>query len=216
LVDVNGIELAGRTVAEISEIIRSCPDQVVCTVKLSTDFRVVDTHAAPRADYAEIDLSSLRPREDSASSGSEESLANNRHPRAESVDEKPEITENTHRAPHDNNRQKPSEKSKFEDPEYDEVIPSNLRNRHSLPLRQPPGETTGPGKTVGDDMQYLELDFPVYDRPRLKSDPPKKPNDKKPAAPIAAYAYIELDFKDKPQEGEEFRNLNLNEVNEEK
>lgn len=196
MVDINGIELNGRTVAEISEIIRSSPEQVVCTVKLSTDFRVVDTHAAPRTDYAEIDLSSLKPRGDSESSESEESVHEDRHTSAENVNGNPETPED--------NKIPAKEPVKYEEPQYDDVIPGNLQKRHTLPSRHNPEEPNPPGQptTAVEDVQYLELNFPTYDRPRLKSDPPKKPPipAKKPVAPIAAYAYIELDFKDKQLE----------------
>ena len=203
LVDINGIELTGRSVAEISEIIRSSPEQVACTVKLSTDFRVVDTHAAPRADYAEIDLSSLKPRDDSESE-SDESDHENKQPSAENVNGNVETTENNKNL---------SQEVKYEEPQYDNV---NIRRRHSSPLRHEPEEPNplGEQKPV-EDVQYLELNFPTYDRPRLKSDPTKKPpkTDKKPVAPIAAYAYIELDFKDKQLT--EFTKMNVESVNEE-
>ncbi|KAK3697755.1 hypothetical protein QZH41_010312 [Actinostola sp. cb2023] len=192
LLDVNGIELAGRTVGEVCEIIRSCPECVVCTVKPVTDFRVVDTHDAKRADYAELDLSALKLREyESASSGSEESLSDTNHQSTECGSEKRESSEK--------NEEKKTEKQdgkSYEEPKYDDVIPRNIQRRHSLPSHTTPGDTDGSAqeRDQEEDLQYLELEFPVYDRPRLKSDPTTKPPNKNPVAPIAAYAYIELDF----------------------
>lgn len=215
VLDVNGIELAGRSVAEISEIIRSCPEIVVCTVKPVTDFRVVDARgqAEKRADYAELDLSSLKPRLDDSSSGSEESLSDTSHPRTESG-ESEKVEENN--SPEETKIEKHTEQQCYEEPKYDDVIPRNLQRRHSLPY-QGANSDAQEGEGKESNLQYAELGFPTYDRPRLKSDTPTKPKTehyKKPVKPIQAYAYIELDFNDKAlQEPEYLRNHHLNDEN---
>jgi len=207
ILDVNGIELAGRSIAEISEIIRSSPEIVVCTVKPVTDFRVVDSRAQAekRADYAELDLSSLKTRECESSSGSAESLSDSSHPRTDSGGSEK------------NAEEKKAEKEQQyneEVPQYAEVIPKNLRSRSV------PNEGTNPGDLPQrKDLNYSELAFPVYDRPRTKSDTPAKQQnqqeEQKPVGPIQAYAYIELDFKDKNelQEPLHLRNEQMNKEN---
>ncbi|KAJ7361746.1 hypothetical protein OS493_014386 [Desmophyllum pertusum] len=64
ILDINGIELGGRSVSEISEIIKGSPEVVVCTVKPSSDYRYCDTHASEHTEYAEIDLNSLKTKDD--------------------------------------------------------------------------------------------------------------------------------------------------------
>ena len=64
ILDINGIELGGRSVAEISEIIKGSPELVVCTVKPSSDYRYCDTHTTEHTEYAEIDLDSLKTKDD--------------------------------------------------------------------------------------------------------------------------------------------------------
>lgn len=201
---MNGIELAGRSIAEISEIIRSSPEIVVCTVKPVTDFRVVDSRAQAekRADYAELDLSALKTHE--STSGSEESLSDSSHLRTNSGGSEKNTGEKKADQECQNNH---------EVPQYAEVIPKNLR-RHSSPDEEAPPGKPPPRK----DLNYSELQFPVYDRPRTKSDTPtksqNKEEEKKPAEPIQAYAYIQLDFKDSnSQEPENRRDEQMNEEN---
>ena len=50
--------------AEISEIIKGSPELVVCTVKPSSDYRYCDTHSTEHTEYAEIDLDSLKTKDD--------------------------------------------------------------------------------------------------------------------------------------------------------
>lgn len=63
ILDINGIEVGGRSVAEISEIIKGSPELVVCTVKPSSDYRYCDTHTTEHTEYAEIDLDSLKTKD---------------------------------------------------------------------------------------------------------------------------------------------------------
>ena len=73
ILDINGIEIGGRSVSEISEIIKASPDVVVCTVKPSSDFRYCDTREPVHTDYAEIDLALLKAKEEKEDSKNSES-----------------------------------------------------------------------------------------------------------------------------------------------
>lgn len=74
ILDINGIEIGGFSVSEISEIIKGSPELVVCTVKPSSDYRYCDTHnVSGHTEYAEIDLDSLKTRNEDDSDESVES-----------------------------------------------------------------------------------------------------------------------------------------------
>lgn len=75
ILDINGIEVGGRSVSEISEIIKGSPELVVCTVKPFSDYRYCDTHSMGHTEYAEIDLDSLKAKgnDDSSNSSQDDS-----------------------------------------------------------------------------------------------------------------------------------------------
>lgn len=90
ILDINGIEIGGCSVSEVSEIIRGSPELVVCTVKPSSDYRYCDTHnVGGHTAYAEIDLDALKTKEeddsdDTSNSGGVESEDKMDKPRANS------------------------------------------------------------------------------------------------------------------------------------
>lgn len=92
ILDINGIDIGGRSVSEISEIIKGSPELVVCTVKPSSDYRYCDTHASGHTEYAEIDLDSLKTRDedDSDDSSKEGSVDNQRETDKLQINEKAE------------------------------------------------------------------------------------------------------------------------------
>ena len=130
ILDINGVELGGRTVSEISEIIKASPETVLCTVKPVTDFRYIDTHEKTHTEYAELDLSAMRARKDSSGASSSASAEND------------DTTE------------------KRDDQSYDDVIPKEQKRHSLPPRVQAQHSGNSKSEKKEHGMNYLELDFP--------------------------------------------------------
>lgn len=161
ILDINGIEVGGRSVSEISEIIKGSPELVVCTVKPSSDYRYCDTHTTEHTEYAEIDLDSLKTKdeEDSGVLSNNSSFDN----QAESEDKKTSANSQFKRHSLPTvlpDSQSTKERNKEQSVNYLELnFPGNERPRGRSELSRSPRLPPRANREQGTPGAYIELEF---------------------------------------------------------
>lgn len=162
ILDINGIEVGSRSVSEISEIIKGSPELVVCTVKPFTDYRYIDTHASGHTEYAEIDLDSLKTKDNedgslSSQEGSSDSQRRDSNDQTVSANgpwkrhSLPSVMPDTQSA---------KERIRGDTVNYLEVtFPQNDRPRGRSDASRSPRVPCRSGRDRGTPGAYIELEF---------------------------------------------------------
>ena len=159
ILDINGIEIGGRSVSEISEIIKGSPELVVCTVKPSSDYRYCDTHTTQHTEYAEIDLDSLKIKDDEdnsvlSSDGSSENQGETKEQNASANDERKRHSLPTVLP------QSARERNKEESVNFLELnFPGSERPRGRSDVSRSPRIPSRGNRERGTPGAYIELEF---------------------------------------------------------